>query len=253
MFNLKLLKAALVMVAVLIFVISYATTTAYAPGKGREQKETPPGWEKGDKESWKGEVPSDQETRPPGWKQGEKKGWFSDVPLGLAKKEGWVPPGWSKGEKEGWMKSFPPGWEKRRKKEQSSWINNLNAAKDSIKRKGKRVGFSQEEIEQASTSLELASRIGVPIEHAKDIVQSAMDKGLRGLAIEKVTRAVSYGVGREVKFDQLGKFVNEKLTEGLKGEELALEIYIEIQRRQEEKTKVRKAIQEEKKKKKQDE
>lgn len=210
MFNLKLLKVAFVMIGALIFVVSYTTTAAYAQGKGREQKERPLGWEKG-----------------------EKKGWFSDVPPGLAKREGWIPPGWSKGEKEGWKDSFPPGWEKRSKKEQNSWKKNLNAAKNFIERKGKKVGFLQEEIEQASASLEIACRVGVPIKHAKDIVQSAMDKGLRGPAIEKLTRAVSYGVGRKVKFDQLGKFVNEKLEAGLKDDELALEVYKEVQRRQE--------------------
>lgn len=68
-----------------------------------------------------------------------------------------------------------------------------------------------------------------------------------------MTRGVSYGVGREVKFDQLGKFVNEKLDAGLRDEELALEVYKEVQRRHDEKTKARKAIQEEKKKKKQGE
>ncbi len=224
MFNSKLLKVGFIMAVGSIFVVISTTIPAYAQGKGRGQKEIPPGWEKG-----------------------EKKGWFSDVPPGLAKKEGWIPPGWSKGEKEGWKNAFPPGWERRSKKEQNSWKENLNAAKNSIKEKGKKASFPQEEVEQTSTSLEIASRIGVPIEHAKDIVQSAMDKGLRGPAIEKLTRAVSYGVGREVKFDQLGKFVNEKLEEGLRDEELALEVYKEVQRRHEEKTKVRKSIQEEKK------
>jgi len=250
MFNQRLLKAAFVMIIVLIFAISSLALPAYAQGKGKGQKEAPPGWEKGDKGGWKDNVPPGQEeSGPPGWEKGKKKGWFSDVPPGLAKKEGkWIPPGWSKGEKEGWKNSFPPGWEKRSKKEQNNWKKNLKAAKDSIKGKGKKVGFSQEEIEQVSISLEITSRMGVPIEDAKDIVQSAMDKGLRGPAIEKLTRGVSYGVGREVKFDQLGKFVNEKLDTGLRDEELALGVYKEVQRRHEEKTKARKTIQEEKKK-----
>jgi hypothetical protein len=230
MFSLKLLKAFLVIVMGLFFIFNSAMTIAYAQGKGQGQKERPSGWEKG-----------------------EKKGWLSNLPPGLAKKEGWIPPGWSKGEKEGWKNSFPPGWEKLNKKEQNSWKKNLDEAKNSIKGKGKKVGFLQEEIEQTSNSLEIASRVGVPIEDAKDIVQAAMDKGLRGPGIEKLTRAVSYGVGREVKFDQLGKFVNEKLNTGLKDEELALEVYKEVQRRHEEKTKVRETIQEEKKKEKQGE
>ncbi|MBU4311336.1 MAG: hypothetical protein KJ706_01295 [Candidatus Omnitrophica bacterium] len=127
MFKQKLLKVVFVIVAMLIFVVSSVTTTAYAQAKGRGQKETPLGREKG-----------------------EKKGWFSDVPSGLAKKEGWVPPGWSKGEKEGWKNSFPPGWEKKSQKEQKDWKENLNAAKNSIKGKGKEVDFSEEEIDQAS-------------------------------------------------------------------------------------------------------
>ncbi|MBU3958941.1 MAG: hypothetical protein KKE91_03680, partial [Candidatus Omnitrophica bacterium] len=119
--------------------------------------------------------------------------------------------------------------------------------------KGKKLGYTEEEIAQVSTSLEIPSRVGVPIEDAEDIVQTAMDKGLKGEAIDKLTRAVSYGVGREVKFDQLGKFVNERLKEGLRDEELAVEVYKEVQRRQEEKAKIRKTIQEEKKKEKQGE
>lgn len=135
MFSLKLLKVVFVMVTVLVFVVSSVTTIAYAQGKGKGQKGTPPGWEKGDKEGWKGEVPPGQEEAgPPGWEKGEKKGCFSDVPPGLAKKEGvWIPPGWSKGEKEGWKNAVPPGWEKRSKKEQNSWKKNLNVAKNSIK------------------------------------------------------------------------------------------------------------------------
>lgn len=253
MINQRLLKVVFIMVAVLVFVVSSVTIPAYAQGKG--QKGTPPGWEKGDKGGWKGEVlPGQEEAGPPGWEKGEKKGWFSDVPPGLAKKiEGWVPPGWSKEEKEGWKNSFPPSWEKRSKKEQKDWKKNLKAAKDSIKKKGKKFSFSEEEIEQASTSLEIASRIGVPIEDAEDVVNAAMNRGQRGPAIEKLTRAVSYGVGREVRFDQLGKFVNEKLDAGLRDEELTLEVYKEVQRRHEEKTKAREKIQKDKKEKKQGE
>jgi hypothetical protein len=255
MFYTRLLKVIFVMVTVLTFVIGCGANSVFAQGKGKGQKETPPGWEKGDKEGWKGDVPPGQEeSGPPGWEKGEKKGWFSDVPPGLTKKKtGWFPSGWSKGEKEGWKNSFPPGWEKRSKKEQNSWKKNLKAAKNSIKEKGKKAGFSQEEIEQASTSLEITSRMGVPIEDAKDIVRSAMDKGLRGPAIEKLTRGVSYGVGREIRFDRLGKFVNEKLDAGLRHEKLALEVYKEVQRRHEEKTKTREKIQKEKKEKKQGE
>jgi hypothetical protein len=198
------------MVLVLIFVVNSVTVQAYAQGKGRGQKETPPGWEKG-----------------------EKKGWFSDVPPGIAKKEGWIPPGWSKGEKEGWKNSFPPGWEKQSKKDKGKWKEDLKSAKESIKKKGKEVGSTQKDIEEATTSLEISSRIGVPIENVDSIVQSAMDKGMRGKAIEKLIRAVSYGVGREVNFGQLGKFVNERLDAGLRDEELALEVYKEVQRRHE--------------------
>ena len=43
--------------------------------------------------------------------------------------------------------------------------------------------------------------------------------------------------------------MNEKLDVGLRDEELALEVYKEVQRRHEEKTKARKSIQEEKEKK----
>ena len=215
MSNLKLWKSIFAIATILVVMVGIVTTAVYAQGKGQGQKRTPPGWEKG-----------------------EKEGWFSNVPPGLSEKgEGWIPPGWSKGEKEGWKNAFPPGWEKRSKAEQERWRKNLQEAKDSIKRKGKKSGFSEKEIEQAITSLELSSRVGVPIENARDITSSAIDKGLRGEAIEKLTRAVSYGVGKEIKFDQLGKFVDEKLQEGYKGDNLALEVYKEVQRRYGEKNK----------------
>ncbi len=88
----------------------------------------------------------------------------------------------------------------------------------------------------------MSARKGVPIRHAKAIVVAAVAEGLKGEGIEKATRAVAYAVGREIDFDQLGKYVNEKLDEGLRGNDLAIEIYKEVARRHEEKMRAKEAL-----------
>lgn len=186
--------------------------------------------------------------RPPGWDKGEKKGWTSDVPPGIEKKGGWMPPGlskkekaewqdghppgWGRGRKLGWSSDVPPGWDKWTKEKRKGWQKNLKEAKS--------------DLESGLISVEMAARKGVPIKHAKAIVVAAMANGVKGEGIEKATRAVAYGVGREVDFDQLGKYVNEKLGEGLKGDNLAIEIYKEVARCHEEKMKAKEAMQGEK-------
>ncbi|MDO8137590.1 MAG: hypothetical protein Q6354_08115, partial [Candidatus Brocadiales bacterium] len=56
-------------------------------------------------------------SRPPGWDKGKKEGWEGDVPPGLEKGKGPPsrPPGWDKGKKEGWGTDVPPGLEEGKK------------------------------------------------------------------------------------------------------------------------------------------
>ncbi len=75
-----------------------------------------------------------------------------------------------------------------------------------------------------------------------------MEKGIKGKGIETATRAMTYGVGKEIDFEQLGKFVHEKLDEGLIDDELSIVIYKEVSRRHEERLKVKGDIKQEKEK-----
>ncbi|MBA7494492.1 hypothetical protein ES702_05068 [subsurface metagenome] len=219
--------------------------------------------------------------RPPGWDKGEKKGWQGgDMPPGLAKKGGWMPPGlsmqdqedwetaggppgWSKGRKVGWRGGtmppglaklaeegrMPPGWVKWDKEKQECWESDLDEAREAVIEKSRGIKeLTEEDQESALISVEMALRTGVPVKHSKSIVVGALARGIKGEGVEKVTRAVAYGVGREIDFDQLGKYVHEKLNEGLPDDDLAIEIYKGVARRHEEKMRAKEAIQEEKEK-----
>ena len=69
---------------------------------------------------------------------------------------------------------------------------------------------AKSDLENALLSVEMSARKGVPIRHAKAIVVAAIANDVEGKGIEKATRAVAYAAGREIDFDQLGKYVNEK-------------------------------------------
>ena len=80
-----------VWVVVLIAVSMVLTcTVVLAQGKGKGRGDEPPGWQKGEKKGWKGDVPH--------------------VPPGIEKKGGWMPPGLSKEEQAEWKDGRPPGW-----------------------------------------------------------------------------------------------------------------------------------------------
>ena len=108
--------------------------------------------------------------------------------------------------------------------------------------------MSEEDVDSAVGSIEASVRKGVPVRHALRLVEKAMQKGIKGRGIETATRAMAYGVGREIDFDQLGKFVHKKLDEGLRGDELSIEIYKEVARRHEERLKAKETIQQQKEK-----
>jgi len=210
---------------------------------------------------------------PPGWNKGEKKGWTSDVPSGIEKKQGWMPPGlseeeqdewkgylppgWNIGRKKGWTSNIPPGlekkvedtsydnnkimppdWDKWEEKKKKEWEGNLNETKNEINKEAKKIeNLSDIDIESIAISIEMSARKGVPIDYTRDIIKTAMLKGIKGGGIEKLTRAISYGVGRDADFDQLKKYVHKNLIREIKDDDLAIEIYKEIARGYEEKTK----------------
>ncbi len=232
-------------VFVAIATVLLAGSLAFAQGKAKGRGGTPPGWEKGEKKGWRGSVPpgiakkggwippglSKQERgkwkdgRPPGWSRGKKKGWRgADMPPGLAKKGGQLPPGLAK--------KTPPGWKKWDRDKKKRWNKKIAKARKRVRGKARNLkDFSEEDLNDALLSVEAAARKGVPVRHALDLVEEAMEKGIKGRGIETASRAMAYGVGKEIDFDQLSYFIHRKLDAGLRGDDLSVEIYKEIARR----------------------
>lgn len=236
---------------VIVAFILLAGSSALAEGKGKGSGDKSHGWGKGEKKGWENNVP-------PGI---EKKGDW--MPPGLSKEEQaeWKngrPPGWSHGEKEGWKgadmppglaKGTPHGWKKWNNERKQRWERELVEAKEKARSRVKKLkGFSKEDLGSALVSIEAAARKGVPIRHARGLVEKAMEKGIRGRGLETASRAMAYGVGKEIDFEQLGVFIHRKLNEGLRGDELSIEIYKEIADRHEKRLKAKELIQQEKKK-----
>ena len=111
------------------------------------------------------------------------------MPPGLAKK-GKIPPGLAKKGK------VPPGWSKWKKEKQDRWEKDLEEAREAVIEKVLEIKELREEDKgSAVISVEMAARMGVPVKHSRGIVMAAVAKRVGGEEIEKVTRAVAYGVG----------------------------------------------------------
>ena len=226
-----------------------ASSFALTQGKGKGRGEEPPGWQKGEKKGWtnddvppgiekkggwmppglsKEEQAEWEDGRPPGWSRGKKEGWkvADDMPPGLVKKGGQLP--------RGLAKRTPPGWKNWNDEKKKGWEKELGEAREKVRGRAKKLkGFSEEDSDSALVSVEAAARKGVPIRHALGLVGKAMENGIKGRGLETATRAMAYGVGKEIDFEQLGKFVHKKLDEGLRNDELSIEIYKEVARRHE--------------------
>jgi len=207
------LVIAIAVAAVLLLVTGTCTA---APGKDKGK-----GPEMGHQEQAKGT------WVPPGLSKDEQDQW----------KDG-TPPGWSRGEKEGWHGAHtPPGWEKWTDEERDGWQKQLGEAKKQLRNEAKKTkSFSNRDLNSALISMEVAAVRGVPIRNASEAMERAMKKGLKARELETAAKAMAYGVGKEVDFDQLGEFVANRLNEGLRGDQLATEIYKEIARRHEERS-----------------
>ncbi|MCK4538960.1 MAG: hypothetical protein KAV42_09215 [Candidatus Krumholzibacteria bacterium] len=168
--------------------------------------------------------------RPKGLKKAEMEEWADGVP-----------PGWSKGNKEGWVDGMPPGksgkgerrypagsgdWNDARKEE---WDGELEKAKERVRTRSRERQDTNQETENSSViSIEEAARNGVPIETAEKTIDTAVDRGMTGEEIEKITRAMTYGSDKNVDQTRLGDFVQKKMTEGETGDDIAVSIYEEI-------------------------
>ena len=196
-----------------------------AEEKGKAEKKTyqPKKLNAEEMKQWQGGTP-------PGWTEGAKKGWG----------EGATPPGeMKKGEEPlGQMKKAdPPQWQKWDENKKQEWQGKLEQAKERIRTRireneGKgetnRIENSKEYEGSAVGSVEGAARMGVPVEHAEAAVQKGIERGMTGEEIEKMTRAMSYGADKGTNYDELGAFVDGKMAEGERGDELAGSIYKKI-------------------------
>ena len=190
----------------------------------------------------------------PGKGEGENKGWTGDVNPGKDGKSGQMhsdkskeksmarnkenPSGWSRGDKEGWKgagmppglaKKTPPGWEKWNNNKKKGWEKRLENALGNIRKGAKnKKDFSKEDLDSALVSVEAAAREGVPVKNARELIELSIKYGLQGIALETLSRATSSGVVKDIDFGKLNNFVEKKLDDGLRDDELLDEVYKEI-------------------------
>ncbi len=216
---------------VTIAFILLAGSLALAEGKPMAHGVKSPGGEKGENKGRTGEVN-------PG---NDKKG--GQMPSDISKEKSMsrikgTPSGWSRGDKEGWKgagmppglaNKTPPGWEKWDNDKKKRWEKRLEKALGNIRKRAKNLeDFSKDDLDSALVSVEAAAREGVPVKNARELVELAMKKGIQGSALETLSRATSHGVSKETDFGQLNEFVEKKLDDGLRNDELLNEIYKEI-------------------------
>jgi hypothetical protein len=159
---------------------------------------------------------------PPGWSRGNKTGWGGAG----------MPPGQMKERENELLHSYPPGSKNWDADKKEAWRDNLEQSRARIlERIRTRKGISQDEKESVIISLESAAREGVPIERVESTMDEAIEKGMAARDIEKLTRAMSYGADKGTDYNKLDHYIGRKMSEGEKGDDLALSIYREIDSR----------------------
>ena len=147
-----------------------------------------------------------------------------DAGMGKGKKIGQLdtrPPGWQKGKKQGWRGEFPPGWKNWDGAKRQGWQQGLGRAKDAVRK------HTEARLDAALRALEMAARKGLPLEHAEQMAKTGLERGLGPF-----------------DFEPLGKFVVERVRQGVKGEDLAETIHEEINRRRQERERLREQMKE---------
>ena len=163
---------------------------------------------------------------PPGWTHGDKTGWGGAG----------APPGQMKGHEQEiiYYPRGSEGWDAGRKED---WHNKVLQSRARIlERIRTSAGMTLEDEESAIASIGWAAREGVPPEHIETTMNRAIARGMRGWEMEKVTRAMSYGVDRGADYNTLDRFIEKRMNRGERGDELALSIYREIDKQQAAKT-----------------
>jgi len=106
----------------------------------------------------------------------------------------------------------------------------LEKAHNEIKSAGEKKGLNAKEREQAGMALERLVKEGIPVKHAKEVINVSIGQGLKSEEIDNVTNAI---IERQEKVhpENLGKDVQELLKKGLRGKALAEEIHKKIEYR----------------------
>jgi hypothetical protein len=152
--------------------------------------------------------------QPPGWSRGKKTGWRGgDMPPGLAKKQG---VGVTEYE-------YPQDWGKWKTEQKETWKERLENIRERIRK-----NTGRNDTETMLYSAEAAARRGVPLEQLESVTERFMQRKLTAEEYEKTTRAMAYGVGRNVDFRRLGNSVNSNIDRGVRGNNLAINVYKEI-------------------------
>jgi len=131
------------------------------------------------------------------------------------------PPGWKQGKKQGWKTEFPPGWESWSNAKRQQWKHDLERAKNAVRK------HAEARLNAALGALEMAARKGVPLQQAEETAKAGLDNGLGPF-----------------DFEPLGKFVVERVKAGVKGEALARAIHEQINRRRQERERLRQQMKE---------
>lgn len=192
-----------------------------APGRYRPRR-----LQAGEAGEWKDGIP-------PGWSRGDKQGWGGAD----------APPGQGRGGGEAQARSpYPPGakdWDGKRRED---WDRRLERARERVREKAQRAeNAGPDDVASADISLQEAAREGVPIEDVESAVSGAIAAGMKGPEIEQMTRAMAYGASQGVGGGRLGAFASSRIEAGERGDDLAVSIYQEADRLQEEQEKERPA------------
>lgn len=161
---------------------------------------------------------------PPGWippwlPETEKADW----------KDG-RPPGWSRGFKAG---DLPPGHEKWDATQRSQWEKGLATSRERLDTwmKGRPAPVPDPDKQSVLVSLEAGVRSGIPPSACVDVIQSALEKGFKPDEIGRVTRAWADGERENVNSDLLHSFIFNRLQRKMKADDIALDVYEEIETR----------------------
>lgn len=209
--NSKRLTAVLVCSAFLFFtvrsVVGMASKQPEQQGTSWQEQEIeksgiwiPSDLSEAEKKEWK------KNGRPPGWSQGKKTGWRGGkMPPGLAKKQN------------------PPQWNAWTREQQNKWGDSLTRIQDIIRNRADKTA-----LETMIYSVESAARMGVPTQQLETVTKQSIRRKLSATDYEQLTRAMAYGVNKNTDFPELARFVNTRINQGVRGNELAVQVYKEI-------------------------